>query len=45
MKLRTDGNVEFSHSISVEMCADIFTKDLSDDTYARTRRCYAKLYP
>ena len=35
MKLKSAGKVGFLHSNSAEMCADIFTKDLFDDVYAR----------
>lgn len=35
VKLRSDVKAEFPHSILAEMCEGIFTKDLSDDFYAR----------
>ena len=35
MKLKAEGKAEFPHSISAQMYADTFTKDLSDDVYTR----------
>ena len=35
VKLKAEGETEFPHSISAEICADIFTEDLSDDVYAQ----------
>ena len=35
MKLKSSGEAEFPHVNSPEMCADIFTMDLSDDIYPR----------
>ena len=39
MELRSDDKKEFPHSTLAEMCADIFTKDLSDDIYVRHALC------
>ena len=35
MQFKSSGEVEFPHINSPEMCADIFTKELSDETYTK----------
>ena len=35
MKLKTSGEAEFPNISSPEMCADVFTKELSDDVYPK----------
>ena len=35
MQLKSSGEVEFPHINSLEMCANIFTKELSDEIYPK----------
>ena len=35
MKLKSSGEAEFPHISLSEMCADVFTKELSDDVYPK----------